>query len=77
LALSFPYTQQKTVAHLLSQHMGRTLTEDYSQTVRWRVWLPVSSWQSFSKAVVEATAGAVDLEKEKDQKRKLRPGGRS
>lgn len=55
--LHFPYTRRKTVQHLLHQHGGRIVREEYGADIDWRIWLPHSAWQGFVKVLTEATAG--------------------
>ncbi len=57
----FPYSLQKTVAHLLAAHDGRTTNENYAQDIEWEIWLPNSRWPAFAAALREATAGAVTI----------------
>lgn len=59
-ALVFPYTLQKTLRHLVTQHDGEVVQEQYGADVSWRVWLPHSRCATFADAVTEATAGIVD-----------------
>ena len=57
--LNFPYGQQKTLTHLLTDCAGTVEDEQYAADVAWRVWLPHSRWPEFLSRVREATAGAV------------------
>ncbi len=57
----FPYALQKTFGHLLRQHGGETVSEDYATNVQWTIWLPHSQWEAFAARLTEATAGSVDL----------------
>ena len=59
LELDFPYAWQKTLAHLLLRHGGRTIDERYGAGVHWRVWLPAKELEAFRREAREATAGAV------------------
>jgi len=59
--VEFPYAQQKTLAHLLKQHAGEIVSEDYGAKVVWTLWLSHSQWRRFAANVQEATAGSVDL----------------
>jgi len=59
--LHFSYPFQKTVDHILKQHLGRTLAEEYTDTVSWSIWLPNSTWQMFVDTIREATAGKVSV----------------
>jgi len=56
-----PYSQQKTLDHLLKQYGGKSVHAEYSEVVQWRIWLPRSTWRQFAAAVTEATAGAVQI----------------
>jgi len=56
-SLHFPYPQRKTVQHLLENHRGRTVSEEYGAEIDWKIWLPHSTWQGFVEALTEATAG--------------------
>jgi len=60
--VTFAYTQQKTVRHLLNQHDGKITEEEYGANVNWSVWLPHSQCQEFGRSLTEATAGALQLE---------------
>lgn len=60
--LSFPYTLQKTLDRLLAAHGGRIIREDYTEAVSWGIWLPHSTWETFARALTEATSGRVELQ---------------
>lgn len=60
-SLAFPYPLQKTVTHLLQRHGGRTVQEDYTSSVTWRIWLPRARASAFTAAVTEATANEVRI----------------
>lgn len=55
--LRFPYPRRKTVHHLLEQHRGKVVKEEYGEGIDWRIWLPHSTWQGFLGALTEVTAG--------------------
>ena len=57
--LAFGYEQQKSLAHLLAAHHGRTVLEDYAAGVAWTIWLPRKAGDDFAAAVREATAGRI------------------
>lgn len=59
--IQFPYSQQKTIQHLLERHAGLVQDETYQATVTWRIWLPHSQWRNFSAALQETTADTVKL----------------
>ena len=59
--LLFPYARQKAVSHLLAQHGGHTVAEDYAEAITWRVWLPAAASGAFAEAIREATAGEVKI----------------
>lgn len=59
--VQFPYSWQKTLSRLLDQCRGRVVTEQYGPDVRWRIWLPHSTWRDFAQGAAAATAGAVSL----------------
>lgn len=59
--VDFPYAFQKTMGHLLEGCRGKVTDEQYSEQVRWRVWLPHSTWENFAAALTEASAGGVSL----------------
>lgn len=58
--LTLDYAQQKTVRHLLTGCGGEVTGEDYAALVRWRLWLPRSRCDEFTRLVREATAGQLD-----------------
>ena len=60
--LHFPYPRRKTVQHLLDQHRGRAIDEQYGADIEWRIWLPHSTWEGFAKALTEATAGELSIQ---------------
>ncbi len=60
--LHFPYPRRKTVQHLLDQHRGRIISEEYGAEIDWQLWLPHSTWQGFLEALTEATAGELKAE---------------
>jgi len=60
--LILPYACAGIVARLLAQHGGRRLDGDYDSQARWRVWLPRSALDAFTREAAEATAGAVKIE---------------
>ena len=57
----FAYPQEKTLRHLLEQHTGRVLEQDYGAEINWCVWLPHSRWAGFEARLEELTAGQVHL----------------
>ena len=57
----FAYPQEKTLRHLLVQHTGRVLEQDYGAEINWCVWLPHSRWAGFEARLEELTAGQVHL----------------
>jgi uncharacterized YigZ family protein len=59
---TFPYSFQKTIGHLLEGSRGKVTAEQYSDQVLWEIWLPHSTWEGFSAALTEASAGTVSLE---------------
>ena len=59
--LEFAYSLRDILASLLEAHGGRIEQERYTTTVRWRVWLPGSAWESFHREVVEASSGRVKI----------------
>ncbi len=60
--LHFSYQQQKTIGHLLKQHRGKTVSEEFTEAVDWHIWLPNSTWQGFADSLREATAGTVSVQ---------------
>ena len=65
--VDFPYAQQKTLARLLAMHGGHIEQEEFTSTVHWCIWLPLSTLYHFSRDVSEATAGQVCILTENDQ----------
>lgn len=59
--LEFPYPFQKTARHYLEIGRGQVLTEEYSDKVAWRIWLPHSTWQQYSASLKEASGDSVKL----------------
>ncbi len=59
-SLCFPYYQQKTLTKLLQKFRGRTVEEEYSDVVSWKIWLPHSTWQGFQVALTESSAGKLE-----------------
>lgn len=57
--LDFPYPNRKTVAHLLQQHRGRTVQEDYGAAIHWRLWLPHSTSEGFLESLTQASNGTL------------------
>ncbi len=57
--LDFPYPSRKTVNHLLQQHGGRTVQEDYGAEIHWRLWLPHSTSEGFLESLTQASNGAL------------------
>jgi uncharacterized YigZ family protein len=56
-SLSFPYAQQKTITKILENYRGKTLEEEYSDVVSWKIWLPHSTWADFQASLTESSAG--------------------
>lgn len=60
--LRFPYANRKTVQHLLDRHGGRVESENYGEEIKWRLWLPHSTWRDFLAALTEASGGTLNPE---------------
>jgi uncharacterized YigZ family protein len=60
-SVNFPYSFQKTLGHLLENHRGKVQHEEYSHQVAWRIWLPHSTWERFTGALEESSAGKISL----------------
>ncbi len=57
--VEFPYAKQKTILHLLGQHQGKAVDEQYGAAVNWTIWVPHSTASAFLTSLTEATAGTV------------------
>jgi uncharacterized YigZ family protein len=65
--MEFSYSLRDGLARLLAAHGGRIDQEQYTHRIRWRIWLPHSSWDGFNHAVVESTAGLVRVQSASDR----------
>ncbi len=65
--LAFPYPMRKTVEHILTAHRGKPVQEEYGAEVRWRLWLPHSTAESFLANLRDSTAGSLEPQEVESQ----------